>query len=1212
MAAHVGRRPRWNATDVEFEVRSNVGITDETIPTNMRGGSLTSGSPTTDVTSITTTPYTFTFNNTDRAEAQRDFTLLFVPAEPSELTLPVTFSQRGQSWSRGNDPAPLGHTGTGAGAGSFTPLAVTSNIRWQATSSAPTWLTLSLETTGFGTTVARNDRVTTPVLDPADLTKNGPMNIHVDAITELNPAMTDDRRTGTISFTNLDSADGGIALSTEAITITQWAPVLRPKSTTLPTESQQKLPAAATSYTISATTNLQGWGVRIYSTTSNMGGATERTPLVAETFGSTPTIDPAAVPLAAGRSLSITIPQYYGFDDRELEFVLWCSGFAGEVPIVSRTQGASSSLRLSPDLVAPFDAADGSSASREITVTANVDWTAELVGTNSNDFLLSAESGSGSGSFTVSPKTANESTVARTATIRVTGTGLTPVERAIAQNGAGASITLDPTEWTFLAAQGTETTQTIEVRANVDWTATLLTGGDYFEIVTGTGTGAAGTGSFTIRPKAANKMPTLRTATISVTGTGASKTFTARHAAAEPSIIVLPDTPLAQFLATDGTATTRTVSVTANIPWTATLEGTGAAAFELSQTSGTGTGTEITFTVSPKKANNTVDQLDATIVVSGTGEHTALSDQVAVSQAATTPRLNVTTTSVTWTATQNGVAKPIVIDANIPWTATLSGMNANTNFELNRDSGGPDDELTISTLSDNEDPLNDRTAQVIIAAANTTAYPTLGGEVDLTHYKSAPELSILPASHTFAANGAGQTFTVTSNFEWDIDEVTGTHSADFTVTKTNATTLTVTPKTDNLRGDITRKAKITLAGPGDLSTTTAELALTQSAASPVVLMVSVSSLPEFAYDATSTDTNTFTVTANVAWTGSVTASKGFTISPTASTTETSGAITSPQTITVTPSPNGIAAREATVSIVGTTAGGTKTVGLTQGGQPVVGGFADIIYLDANGNLAVGKWGAGNPVNSTNIVYFQFGSVIGFDLATSAFSRANVIFNTTATDYNTYSYIPCYNAWAGSMDASPMVSDPAYHNATNLSIGRGDPCMLVGFDISTLDGKTATERGEMLAAHNSGWRMPTAREQLAFIGYPDAENLPTANLPTNSLPETMYPYRVTENTIPRRPTVSIGEERNGGMVPILTWGTNSGVNSDGEFMPDVGGRTTTGGLDGRSDAPNYWPSNQLYADDRPFCIGLGEYAIYFTETFLTRRRGNPIRCVSISQ
>lgn len=112
------------------------------------------------------------------------------------------------------------------------------------------------------------------------------------------------------------------------------------------------------------------------------------------------------------------------------------------------------------------------------------------------------------------------------------------------------------------------------------------------------------------------------------------------------------------------------------------------------------------------------------------------------------------------------------------------------------------------------------------------------------------------------------------------------------------------------------------------------------------------------------------------------------------------------------------------------------------------------------------------------LYFKFGSVVGIFSASGAlqtlpatssdaFSESDVAW-TPLSGPRTWASIPNYTA-----DDYPMiVSAPSYHNVTNVRLGKGDPCRLVGLDLAAVAaGGTDIDNGL--------WRLPTVAENEAL-------------------------------------------------------------------------------------------------------------------------------------
>ncbi len=95
----------------------------------------------------------------------------------------------------------------------------------------------------------------------------------------------------------------------------------------------------------------------------------------------------------------------------------------------------------------------------------------------------------------------------------------------------------------------------------------------------------------------------------------------------------------------------------------------------------------------------------------------------------------------------------------------------------------------------------------------------------------------------------------------------------------------------------------------------------------------------------------------------------------------------------------------------------------------------ILYWDG-ARMQLGAWGG--KVTQANMMFFQFGSVVGFHNNNDAWAANKIVFNpTSVTDYTS---LP---KWNGTATTDGYISSAAYHNQANTKAGRGDPCKLAG-------------------------------------------------------------------------------------------------------------------------------------------------------------------------
>jgi uncharacterized protein (TIGR02145 family) len=338
----------WNTEIVDFDVVTNVGATINIANSTLGNGSYTVGAPIPGAGLIEQYPYTFAFNNVNYS-VSGNFSLEINSTAPAGEVSTWAFRQGVQSWYNTQLPTTaIGHSGIAQGAAAGL-VNVTTNVEWApVVPSAATWLTLQMNNAGAYSTPAtttamvRNDRLTTPAVvtgtyDPAvhllPATPT-PLRVAIESVSALNPAWAPNRQAA-IDFTNLDFDAGKGGASTGSIVVTQWAPVLTNSSNNLPTGSNQ-IPMAATTYSVTANTNLQGWGVKVF-----VGGANTGTPIVNELFGAIPVINANAA--AATHSRSFIIPANTGIASRTLSVWLYSSEFPGttnEILVGTYTQRA--------------------------------------------------------------------------------------------------------------------------------------------------------------------------------------------------------------------------------------------------------------------------------------------------------------------------------------------------------------------------------------------------------------------------------------------------------------------------------------------------------------------------------------------------------------------------------------------------------------------------------------------------------------------------------------------------------------------------------------------------------------------------------------------------------------------------------------------------------------------------------------------------------
>ena len=182
-------------------------------------------------------------------------------------------------------------------------------------------------------------------------------------------------------------------------------------------------------------------------------------------------------------------------------------------------------------------------------------------------------------------------------------------------------------------------------------------------------------------------------------------------------------------------------------------------------------------------------------------------------------------------------------------------------------------------------------------------------------------------------------------------------------------------------------------------------------------------------------------------------------------------------------------------------------------------YADILYIAADSTLQVGRWKDG-VINPDNVLYFKFGGVVGFTRpvgGSTAWDTTLIRFNplTNNANHRIIGYetqlnfnagnpsiytVACYqnnthfnSSSANRWDVSNLT---AYHTATNLKMGLGDPCRLVGLKSNAA---LRSMTGAALVAHQSDWILPWAKENVDFVRAPISWYPPPSTTGNNTIP-----------------------------------------------------------------------------------------------------------------
>jgi hypothetical protein len=181
------------------------------------------------------------------------------------------------------------------------------------------------------------------------------------------------------------------------------------------------------------------------------------------------------------------------------------------------------------------------------------------------------------------------------------------------------------------------------------------------------------------------------------------------------------------------------------------------------------------------------------------------------------------------------------------------------------------------------------------------------------------------------------------------------------------------------------------------------------------------------------------------------------------------------------------------------------------------------------------------------LYFKFGSVVGLFSAhhanqtlpgtgTDGFDSGDIAWNPT--NASGWSTVPVY---AADTDSNTITPESGYHTAANVKVGKGDPCRLVGLNLTKI---MTTDAGSLTTADidNGLWRLPTVAENQSFSGYSSTTNTAAHWL-------TLIDHNVI-----------------GGMF------SDSSSGSIGTFLPAAGHRlANSGAVNNQGSYGNYWAS-----------------------------------------
>ncbi len=238
----------------------------------------------------------------------------------------------------------------------------------------------------------------------------------------------------------------------------------------------------------------------------------------------------------------------------------------------------------------------GGSGTHSFSVSGNVSWNASDSASWVN--ITSGSSGNGNGTIAYSVL-ANSSTSSRSATIAVTGGGITRTH-TISQSGAESYMTINDSSQSFSSVGGSHS---FDVSANVSWSTSE--NASWVTVSSGSSGNGNGTVSYNV---SANSSTSARSVSILVSAPPIYMTHSISQSGAEPSLTISDNS---QACSSDGE--THSFSVSGNVSWSASSDQSWVSITTGETGSESGT---VTYDVS---ANSSTSARSATIAVTGGG-----------------------------------------------------------------------------------------------------------------------------------------------------------------------------------------------------------------------------------------------------------------------------------------------------------------------------------------------------------------------------------------------------------------------------------------------------------------------------------------------------------------------------------------------------------------------------------------------------------------
>ncbi|HEY4787466.1 MAG TPA: BACON domain-containing carbohydrate-binding protein [Bacteroidales bacterium] len=505
-------------------------------------------------------------------------------------------------------------------------------------------------------------------------------------------------------------------------------------------------------------------------------------------------------------------------------------------------------------------------------ITSNISWKTDL---GSSDWLyISPWSGSLDKKVDIIAQ-ANKTGIARSATIELSSNdNRYQLSKTITVAQTAAKLNLSVTALNMAAENNSNAYFSVLSDAD-EWS---ITSSDSW-LIPSTGKGSYNA-SVTLTGQT-NTLITSRTATITVSGYGITKTITVTQAGSAPKLSIIAG-PIS-LPAAGGSSSTFNIS--SNTNWTVSSSQSW---LNVSNESGSG---DATITVTASSTNTTTTDRQAIVTISGAGT----SYQLSVTQAFSGATLTVSNTTLGVGATEGSEAS-FSITSNADWTVRCS----ESWLIADKGYGTGNGNVTIKAV---ENPLlSERTASVFVSGAGKTL------EIIIT--QAAGTLSLLTSTNAItigASEGSTGLFSITSNTSWTISCSDSWLSASLNSGSGNASVL-ITASANTASAE--RVATMTISITGVTRTITVTQSFTGATLSVPTTLVNLSS---------GSSTGTFEIVSNASWTVSCPDS-WLTLSPLSGTGNKTITITALTNSTITP-------RAATIIVSGS--GITQSVTVNQ-------------------------------------------------------------------------------------------------------------------------------------------------------------------------------------------------------------------------------------------------------------------------------------------